>query len=929
MHAAWIGLACGSILILLGGTVLAGWFFRLPSLLQPLPGHVAMVLNTALCFFMAGLALVIPQSWRWCIRLQTIFGALIVLIAGMMLTEQLTNIDLGIDLHGFHAWLSDPNPTPGRMAPNTSLAFLLAGTAIILLARTRAVLAWRMIELLAFVIVLIGLTGAVGYALKLEFLYGWYQYTRMALPTAAGMIILGIGLWSRWQQSPLSRLQPIQTHHRIIWVGGSVFFSIALIAGLGGFAIMQQRTETTLQNGLFSSLQNRSDFFNAAIQDAFNTAQLIATRPAIHRHIQKLNAEPGNAAELALLGQAAKSFLPLGFSSIKFHDQAGKELVRAGTFAKNPELAVPLPMAHPTRLLWHKGFVFEARMPMRQGENYLGTVTLQRPLDILTRMLQDTRGLGETGEMAVCARSEPGSMWCFPLRFDPEALHLPYEIDGRRLPMSYALEGKQGVITAFDYRRQNVSAAYGPIGELGLGMVVKTDTAELYQPIGDQLRWAMLLLLGLIAGGTWILHLLVLPLMRSMVESEERYRAVTDSANEAIVTANTQGIIVYWNRAAQIVFGYSERQILGLPTSRLIQEAHRPAHEQGWRRLVSTDQPGLLGKTVELRGVHQDGREFPLEMSLSSWRGRDGERYFTGILRDITRRKQGEEARHQLAAIVESSSDAIFSKDLEHIITSWNASAERLYGYRAAEIIGQSSRVLLPADKYSEEQEFLEQFRKGQHIERHETVRIKKDGSAVEVAMTISPLRDASGHIIGTSTIARDITERKRLEAQTRALTVTDELTGLHNRRGFIAIAEQQVKLARRNRMSLHIGFIDMDGMKTINDRFGHAIGDQAIKDTAGVLRATFRDSDVLSRIGGDEFIVLIIGADEQAVQLILERLSAAVAKANQTNQRPYTLSISIGVVACTLESGMRLEQMIEEADRRMYKIKGEKRRAG
>lgn len=121
-----------------------------------------------------------------------------------------------------------------------------------------------------------------------------------------------------------------------IWIGGSVFLSIALVAGLGGFAIMQQRTEVTLQNGLLRSLQNRSDFFHATIQDASGIAQLIATRPAIYRHLQKLNAEPGNAAELALLGLAAKSFLPLGISSISFYDQAGRELARAGVLEKIP-----------------------------------------------------------------------------------------------------------------------------------------------------------------------------------------------------------------------------------------------------------------------------------------------------------------------------------------------------------------------------------------------------------------------------------------------------------------------------------------------------------------------------------------------------------------------------------------------------------------
>lgn len=929
MHAWRLTQTAGVLLFLLGVTVMSGWLLRLPSLLQVAPGQVAMVFSTALCFALAGVALLIPGRWPTLRRRGHIgLGGLIFLIAGAMLAQYLTQTDLGIDLRPFHAWLSDPNPTPGRMAPNTALAFLLGGIALMLMPHTASRMAWRTIELLAFIVIFIGLTGAVGYALKLEFLYGWYQYTRMPMPTAAGMIALGIGLWGTWRQLPASGpLLQRQAQNRIIWLGGSTFFTIALVAGLGGFAIMQQRTETTLQNGLLGSLQNRSDFFSSVIGDAFGTAQLIATRPALYRHLHKLNADPGNATEHALLAAAAKSFLPLGFSAIAFHDKHGKELVRAGTFALHPELAVPLSMAYPARLVWRDGFLFEARLPMREAGRHLGTVVVQRPLAVLTRMLQDTRGLGESGEMAVCAPAEKRTMRCFPLRAKPHIVQLPYEIDGRRLPMSYALDGISGVITALDYRRQNVTAAYGPIGQLGLGMVLKTDTAELYKPIGEQLGWAVFLLLGLITIGMWILHLLVTPLVRRVVESEEKFRAVAETANEAIVTANARGAIVYWNRTAEVIFGYTESQIQGESLTRLMPERYRAAHQQGWERLQKTNQPQLLGKTLELHGLHQDGREFPLELSLSRWYG-SGEQYFTGVMRDITRRKQGEQAARHLADIVESSSDAIISKTLDDIVTSWNAAAERLYGYSAAEIIGQSSRVLLPPDKIAEEQNFLERLQRAEHIQRQETVRIKKDGAPLEVAVTISPLRDASGHMVGTSTIARDITERKRLEAYTRALAVTDELTGLHNRRGFAAIAEQQLKIARRSHVPLHIGFMDMDGMKGINDRFGHAVGDEALKETAAVLRTSFRDSDVLARVGGDEFVVLTIGADDQAMERILERLFAAVAKANRDARRPYALSLSVGVIACEVESDATLDQMIEEADRRMYQAKGEKRRA-
>ncbi len=931
LRARWVAQGAGTLLILLGLTSMAGWILRQPSLLQVLPGQVGMVFSTALCFVLAGAALLIPGRWPTLRRRgQSALGGLMVLAAGTMLVQHLTHTDFGFDLRSFHAWLSDPNPTPGRMAPNTALAFLLGGLALMLMPHARARAPSRAVETLAFLIVFIGLVSAMGYALRLEFLYAWYQYKPMPIPTAAGMIVLGIGLLgARHPASTAGPLLPLQAQHRIVWIGGSIFLSIALVAGLGGFAIMEQRTEAVLQDGLLRSQQSRSDFFEFVISDASRSAQLIATRPALYRHLHKLNAEPGNANELALLAAAARSFLPLGVSAIAFHDERGLELARAGTFAQDPELAITLSPSDSARLVWRGGFLFEARLPMREAGQFLGTLVVQRPLDVLTRMLLDTRGLGETGETAVCAPApaEQRRMWCFPLRLNPNVVRLPYEIDGRQLPMSYALEGKSGVITALDYRRQHVSAAYGPIGQLGLGMVLKTDTAELYQPISEQLRWAMLLLLALIAVGMWVLRLLVTPLVRRVVESEEKYRAVAETANAAIVTVDTRGLIVYWNRAAQTVFGFTERQILGQPMTRLIQEDHRDAHHQGWERLLKTDQPRLLGRTVELHGLHSDGRKFPLEMSLSNWRSGTGEQYFTGLMRDISERKQGEEVARHLADIVESSSDAIISKNLDDTVTSWNAAAERLYGYSAAEIIGQPGRVLLPSDKVAEEQDFLARLRRAEHVVRHETVRLKNDGTPIEVAMTVSPLRDASGHITGTSTIARDITERKRIEAHTRALAVTDELTGLHNRRGFTAIAEQQLKLARRSRAPLHLGFIDMDGMKAINDQFGHAVGDEALKDTAAILRASFRDSDLLARVGGDEFLVLAIGADDRTMERVQERLVAAVIKHNLEAQRPYALSLSLGVVACNVESGATLDQMIEEADRRMYQAKGEKRR--
>jgi PAS domain S-box-containing protein len=133
---------------------------------------------------------------------------------------------------------------------------------------------------------------------------------------------------------------------------------------------------------------------------------------------------------------------------------------------------------------------------------------------------------------------------------------------------------------------------------------------------------------------------------------------------------------------------------------------------------------------------------------------------------DIRARKQAEEAEWRLAAIIESSHDAIISKNLDGIITSWNRGAERLFGYRAEEAIGQPITILIPEDRQDEEPRILERLRRGERVDHFETVRCRKDGSAVEISLTISPVRNQQGRIVGASKIARDITERRRLEEQ-------------------------------------------------------------------------------------------------------------------------------------------------------------------
>jgi diguanylate cyclase (GGDEF)-like protein len=173
--------------------------------------------------------------------------------------------------------------------------------------------------------------------------------------------------------------------------------------------------------------------------------------------------------------------------------------------------------------------------------------------------------------------------------------------------------------------------------------------------------------------------------------------------------------------------------------------------------------------------------------------------------------------------------------------------------------------------------------------------------------------------------LKHEIQERLKAEADIRQLSITDDLTGLYNRRGFFWLANQQFKIAQRTQMLCCLLFVDLDGLKQINDSLGHEIGDRMIVDTAQLLKQTFRDSDIVARLGGDEFVIFVpvcsISTDE-----FYSRLQANIDRLNQENNYSYQLSISVGVTQCTLNENVSLEQLIEEADKLMYKHKRAKR---
>lgn len=175
--------------------------------------------------------------------------------------------------------------------------------------------------------------------------------------------------------------------------------------------------------------------------------------------------------------------------------------------------------------------------------------------------------------------------------------------------------------------------------------------------------------------------------------------------------------------------------------------------------------------------------------------------------------------------------------------------------------------------------------------------------------------------------LEQEIAERLHAEAEVLQLSLTDELTGLHNRRGFFLLAEQQLKIARRSQSSCYLLFADLDGLKQINDTFGHKTGDEVIADAAQILKQTFRDADIVARLGGDEFVILIPACSDKINDFHL-RLQTSIDRFNQESNRPYQLAISVGVQFCALTDDASLEYLLAQADKLMYDHKRIKRLA-
>jgi PAS domain S-box-containing protein len=249
-------------------------------------------------------------------------------------------------------------------------------------------------------------------------------------------------------------------------------------------------------------------------------------------------------------------------------------------------------------------------------------------------------------------------------------------------------------------------------------------------------------------------------------KQSEWLRITLASIGDAVISTDAEARVTFLNVVAEALTGWTQAEAVGHPLSDIFhvinERTREPVENPALRALREGTIVGLANHTVL---IARDGTERPIDDSAATIR--DGSGAPVGavlVFRDVTERNRAAEVTARLAAIVESSEDAIVSKTLDGVIRSWNGGAERLFGYTSAEAVGRPITMIIPPERQDEERVILDRLYRGERIEHFETVRVTKDGRRIDISLTVSPLRDLEGHVIGASKVARDVTERKRAE---------------------------------------------------------------------------------------------------------------------------------------------------------------------
>jgi diguanylate cyclase (GGDEF)-like protein/PAS domain S-box-containing protein len=407
-------------------------------------------------------------------------------------------------------------------------------------------------------------------------------------------------------------------------------------------------------------------------------------------------------------------------------------------------------------------------------------------------------------------------------------------------------------------------------------------------------------------------------------ESEDRYKTMVESSNDGVALVDGD-YHIYVNQKFLDIFGYEK------PEDIIGKSSYMVIHPDDRKMVLEYNRKRQSGEPVpakyEFKGIRKDGTTVFIEVSVAK-STYNGKPVSLAYLRDVTERKQAEEMilneRKKFVTLSENAPFAMVLIDNTGNITYVNPKFKELFGYDIEDIPDGRTwfKKAYPDPEYrktviSAWVEDLKQSKAGQKRPRIFTLTCK---NGKEKIVNFVPVQLETGeHVMSCN----DITEQKRFEEKLQNMSITDELTGLYNRRGFFTLSQQQIKVAERAKNNMLLFFADLDKMKQVNDTLGHQEGDKALIEIATILKEVFRESDIIGRIGGDEFAVLAIDTTDETREVLIMRLHNTLDDYNRPEGRNYQLSLSTGIAHYDPEKPSTLDELMAQADELMYEEKG------
>ncbi|MFZ5774078.1 MAG: diguanylate cyclase domain-containing protein [Thermodesulfobacteriota bacterium] len=393
-----------------------------------------------------------------------------------------------------------------------------------------------------------------------------------------------------------------------------------------------------------------------------------------------------------------------------------------------------------------------------------------------------------------------------------------------------------------------------------------------------------------------------------------------------ICLKDRQGVFLACNRVFAELIRRPREEIIGQRNESLIEPAVASQQRQLDERVLASGE----SQQEEVHMAYPDGPGRDLMAVKAPFLGRDGQVVgVVGSFFDVGERKRMEEeirrAHAELDQIFNTAANGMRVVDRDYTVVMANKTFCEMVGLSAPEVVGHKCYETFSGPACHSDQCSLARILKNPQRLESEVTKILPSGQRFECAITATPHYGPNGELLGIIEDFKDITQYKDLEQRLRDISITDDLTGLCNRRGFMTLAESQLECAVRIGYDLFLFYADLDNMKAINDALGHSNGDLALGATASILRESFRRSDILARLGGDEFAVLLTCRPGSACeQALVGRFEERVVRGNTSGELPFSISISYGLVQW--QQGETLDQLLARADQRMYANKNQKK---